>query len=121
MNLGKMLSDLRRRAGHKQISLAVEIGISREHLSALENNKETNPGFQLLEQLVEACHSNLAEFFAQTAAPRTPPSDDLLHRRLDVILKTQKSEVAREIIDLMFDKVSIQDEGNDESKKEKAS
>ena len=51
---------IRRHKQIRQIDLAAKVGISREHLSAVENNRET-PSISLLEKLATVLDVNIAE------------------------------------------------------------
>ncbi|BBB91437.1 MAG TPA: helix-turn-helix transcriptional regulator [Methylomusa anaerophila] len=51
---------IRRNKQIKQADLAAKVGISREHLSAVENNRET-PSFSLLEKIATVLGVNVTE------------------------------------------------------------
>lgn len=56
---------LRKQKRIRQADLAAHVGVSREHLSAVENNRET-PSISLLEKIAAALGVSVADLIAST-------------------------------------------------------
>lgn len=56
---------LRKQRRIRQADLAVQVGVTREHLSAVENNRET-PSLSLLEKIAAALGVSVADLLEET-------------------------------------------------------
>src|SRR6266478_7865997 len=60
--LGQRLSSIRLRAGLTQTDIAGKVAVSRQHISNIETGI-TSPTVRVLQDFLQACGMNLAEFF----------------------------------------------------------
>jgi transcriptional regulator with XRE-family HTH domain len=68
--LGDRIGKARRRCGLSGAELARRIGIERQHLSALEKNRITNPGALLVEKIAEALNVSADYLLSGRLTPR---------------------------------------------------
>src|SRR6267143_6535212 len=60
--LGQKLSSMRLRAGLTQTDIASKVAVSRQHISNIETGI-TSPTVRVLQDYLQACGTDLAEFF----------------------------------------------------------
>jgi transcriptional regulator with XRE-family HTH domain len=68
--LGDRIGKARRRCGLSGAELARRIDIARQHLSAIENNRITDPGALLIEKIAEALNVSADYLLSGRLTPR---------------------------------------------------
>jgi len=96
---GQRLSSARLRAGLTQADIAKKIGVSRQHISNIEIGI-TTPTVQVLRDYLQACGTDLAEFFYGPLPVDQTPRQREYHRKLQALLEnTAISPVITKILD----------------------
>ena len=96
---GRRLSTFRSRAGLTQSDLAQKIAVSRQHISNIETGT-TSPTLRVLQNYLEACGTNLAEFFYGPLPFNQTPQQREYHRKLQALLEDDTTaSVVSKILD----------------------
>jgi transcriptional regulator with XRE-family HTH domain len=84
--LGRQLSTARLQAGLTQTGVAEKVGVSRQHISNIETGI-TSPTVRVLRDYLQACGSDLANFFYGPLPTDQTPRQREYHRKLQVLLE----------------------------------
>jgi len=96
---GRRLSSFRLRAGLTQSDVAQRIAVSRQHISNIETGT-TSPTLRVLQNYLEACGTNLAEFFYGPLPFNQTPQQREYHRKLQALLEDDTTaSVVSKILD----------------------
>ena len=83
--MGERLSSARLQAGLTQADIAEKLGVSRQHISNIETGL-TSPTVQVLRDCLQACGTDLAEFFYGPIPTDQTPRQREYHRKLQALL-----------------------------------
>jgi putative transcriptional regulator len=87
VSIGSKLARIRNEAGLSQTDLEEKAGVSRKHISAIENDA-VSPTMMVLDALIRACNSTLPDFFESRVVGRYKDSNhQQLHEALQRILE----------------------------------
>ena len=96
---GRRLSSFRLRAGLTQSDVAQRIAVSRQHISNIETGT-TSPTLRVLQNYLEACGTNLAEFFYGPLPFNQTPQQREYHRKLQALMEDDTTaSVVSKILD----------------------
>ncbi len=96
---GRRLSSFRLRAGLTQSDLAERIAVSRQHISNIETGT-TSPTLRVLQNYLEACGTNLAEFFYGPLPFNQTPQQREYHGKLQALLENDATaSVVTKVLD----------------------
>jgi putative transcriptional regulator len=97
--IGRRLSTGRLRAGLTQTDIAEKIGVSRQHISNIETGV-TSPTLRVLRDYLQACDTDLAEFFYGPLPANQTHQQREYHRHLQALLQdTATAPVITKILD----------------------
>jgi transcriptional regulator with XRE-family HTH domain len=98
MEIGKKLAALRNKAELSQDAVAAATGLSRAHITKLENNVNS-PTVDTLAAYLKACKSSLQEFFESSIPDRyEDPVHQEMHEKLQEILISEDSAASSGIV-----------------------
>ena len=97
--LGQSLSSIRLRAGLTQTDIAGKVAVSRQHISNIETGI-TSPTVRVLQDFLQACGMNLAEFFYGPLPINQTRLQREYHSKLQALLQNDTiSPVVRKVLD----------------------
>jgi transcriptional regulator with XRE-family HTH domain len=97
--LGGRLSLIRLRAGLTQTDVAGKVTVSRQHISNIETGI-TSPTVRLLQDYLQACGTDLPEFFYGPLPVNQTPRQRDYHRKLQALLENaMTSPIVTKVID----------------------
>jgi len=97
--LGQRLSSIRLRAGLTQSDIAGKVAVSRQHISNIEMGI-TSPTVRVLKDFLQACNTDLAEFFYGPLPINQTPRQREYHSKLQVLLENDTtSPVVTKVLD----------------------
>jgi transcriptional regulator with XRE-family HTH domain len=98
-DLGQRLSSIRLRVGLTQTDIAGKIAVSRQHISNIEIGV-TSPTVRVLQDYLQACGTDLAEFFYGPLPVNQTPRQREYHRKLQALLENDTtSPVVTKVLD----------------------
>jgi len=99
LELGRRLSSLRLRTGLTQTDIAGKVAVSRQHISNVETGI-TSPTVRVLQDYLQACGTDLAEFFYGPLPVNQTPRQRDYHRKLQTLLENETtSSVITKVLD----------------------
>jgi transcriptional regulator with XRE-family HTH domain len=97
--LGQRLSSIRLRAGLTQSDIAGKVAVSRQHISNIEIGT-TSPTVRVLQDFLQACGTDLAEFFYGPLPIDQTRRQREYHSKLQVLLENDTtSPVVTKVLD----------------------
>ena len=97
--LGQRLSSIRLRAGLTQTDIAGKVAVSRQHISNIETGI-TSPTVRVLQDFLQACGMNLAEFFYGPLPINQTRRQREYHSKLQALLQNDTiSPVVTKVLD----------------------
>ena len=84
--LGRRLASIRLRAGMTQSDVARKVAVSRQHVSNIETGI-TSPTVRVLQDYLQVCGTDLAEFFYGPLPVNQTPRQREYHRNLQALLE----------------------------------
>ena len=97
--LGQKLSSIRLRVGLTQTDIAVKLAVSRQHISNIETGM-TSPTVRVLQDYLQACGTDLAEFFYGPLPINQTPRQREYHSKLQALLEDDTtSRVVTKVLD----------------------
>jgi transcriptional regulator with XRE-family HTH domain len=97
--LGHRLSSIRLRAGFTQADIAGKVAVSRQHISNIERGR-TSPTVEVLQDYLQVCGMNLAEFFYGPLPINQTVRQREYHGKLQALLENDKtSPVVTKVLD----------------------
>ena len=97
--LGQKLSSIRLRVGLTQTDIAVKLAVSRQHISNIETGM-TSPTVRVLQEYLQACGTDLAEFFYGPLPINQTPRQREYHSKLQALLENDTtSPVVTKVLD----------------------
>ena len=97
--LGQKLSSIRLRVGLTQTDIAVKVAVSRQHISNIETGM-TSPTVRVLQDYLQACGTDLAEFFYGPLPINQTPRQREYHSKLQALLENDTtSPVVTKVLD----------------------
>src|SRR2546427_10887308 len=99
IELGQKLSSMRLRAGLTQTDIASKVAVSRQHISNIETGI-TSPTVRVLQDYLQACGTDLAEFFYGPLPINQTRRQREYHSKLQALLQSNAtSPVVRKVLD----------------------
>jgi transcriptional regulator with XRE-family HTH domain len=100
--LGQRLSAIRLRGGLTQTDIAGKVAVSRQHISNIEIGS-TSPTVRVLQDYLQACGTNLAEFFYGPPPINQTPQQRQYHSKLQALLDNDTtSPVVTKVLDFFM-------------------
>jgi len=97
--LGQRLSSIRLRAGLTQTDIAGKVAVSRQHISNIETGI-TSPTVRVLQDFLQACGMNLAEFFYGPLPINQTRRQREYHSKLQALLQNDTtSPIVTKVLD----------------------
>jgi len=97
--LGQRLSSIRLRAGLTQTDIAGRVAVSRQHISNIETGI-TSPTVRVLQDFLQACGMNLAEFFYGPLPINQTRRQREYHSKLQALLQNDTtSPIVTKVLD----------------------
>src|SRR5438128_12699316 len=97
--VGQRLSSIRLRAGLTQTDIAEKLAVSRQHISNIETGM-TSPTVRVLQDYLQACGTDLAEFFYGPLPINQTPRQREYHSKLQALLENDTtSPVVTTVVD----------------------
>ncbi len=97
--LGQSLSSIRLRAGLTQTDIAGRVAVSRQHISNIETGI-TSPTVRVLQDFLQACGMNLAEFFYGPLPINQTRRQREYHSKLQALLQNDTtSPIVTKVLD----------------------
>jgi transcriptional regulator with XRE-family HTH domain len=99
LRLGRKLSSIRVRIGLTQAAIAAMVAVSRKHISKIEIGT-TSPTVRVLQDYLQACGTDLAEFFDAPLPINQTRRQREYHIKLQALLQNDTtSPVIRKVLD----------------------
>jgi len=99
IELGQKLSSMRLRAGLTQTDIASKVAVSRQHISNIETGI-TSPTVRVLQDYLQACGTDLAEFFYGPLPINQTRRQREYHSKLQALLENETtSPVVTKVLD----------------------
>jgi transcriptional regulator with XRE-family HTH domain len=97
--LGERLSSIRLRAGLTQTDITGKVAVSRQHISNIETGI-TSPTVRVLQDFLQACGTDLAEFFYGPLPTNQTRRQREYHTKLQALLENDTtSPVVTKVLD----------------------